>query len=297
MKMKYPQCKRCGEWSPRLAFIGNLSISIFKFFVGISSGSKGLVADAVHSVADATSSLFILIALKIAKKPKDITHPFGHGKIEYISTIMASIFIFVCATTIFIDALSSFKGEVHTIPKNSAIFATIIALIYSYLMYSSNTCAGTQLNSPALVADASESKADALASIAVLAGLIGTKLGFYYADTVAASMVSLFVFHISVEMFLKGVNGLIDVSIDSETMEKIVTLCKRIDGVEDIKSIRSRSMGQRWLIDINIDVDKKQSVLNVHVISEHVRALIMEKIEGVEDVFVHPAPVHKWRIW
>ncbi|KJJ83153.1 magnetosome protein MamB, partial [Candidatus Omnitrophus magneticus] len=85
--------------------------------------------------------------------------------------------------------------------------------------------------------------ADALTSVAVLVGLVGTKLGFNYADIIAALVVSLVVFHISVEMFLGGVNGLIDVSIDTEVIDKIVELCKRVKGVEGIKAIRSRSMG------------------------------------------------------
>ncbi|KJR43883.1 magnetosome protein MamB-1 [Candidatus Magnetoovum chiemensis] len=295
--MRYPECDICGKWSPRLAFIGNLTISLFKFFVGLLSGSKGLVADAVHSVADAVSSLFILIALKIAKKPKDDSHPFGHGKVEYISTISASIFIFVCATTIFLDALHSFKTKTQMMPDNSAILATIIALIYSYVQYSSNKCAAIHLNSPALLADASESKADAITSLAVLAGLVGTKVGLGYADTVAALIVSLFVFHISIEMFLKGVNGLIDVSMDRETIDTIIEICKRLDGVEDVRKIRSRSMGQKWLIDIHIDVNKKLTVLDVHKITNKLRTIIIDKIENVEDVFVKPVPVHKWRMW
>ncbi|MBC8412307.1 cation diffusion facilitator family transporter, partial [bacterium] len=107
--MQYAECESCCKWSPRLAFIGNVVVSIFKFVVGILTGSKGLVADALHSVADAISSLCILVALQISDKPKDKNHPFGHGKVEYVSTLMASVFIFVCASTILFDAMHSFR--------------------------------------------------------------------------------------------------------------------------------------------------------------------------------------------
>ncbi|MBF0592167.1 MAG: cation transporter [Nitrospirae bacterium] len=295
--MKYPECEMCGKWSPRLSFVGNVIISIFKFAVGMLTGSKGLVADGIHSVADALASLFVLIALKISSKPRDKGHPFGHGKIEYISTISASIFIFICATLIFIDALHSFNSGIHHVPENAAIAATILALIFSYLMYSSNTCAGTQLNSPALLADAAESKADSLTSIAVLSGLIGTKIGYAQADTIAAAVVALFVFHISVEMFLKGVNGLIDVSMDKEVITHIVELCMKIQGVEGVKRVRSRCMGQKCAVDVIIDVASRETVLSVHQIAEQIKKAITLNIDEIDEVFVKAQPINKWRFW
>ncbi len=295
--MKYPECEVCGKWSPRLAFIGNSLVSVFKFVVGFSTGSKGLVADALHSVADATSSLFILIALRIAGKPKDECHPFGHGKVEYISTIFASIFIFICATTIFFDALHSFKNGPQDLPDFPAIFATILCLVYSYLMYSSNSCAGEQLNSPALLADASESKADSFASVAVLLGLIGTRLGFVYADIVAAALVSVLVFHISLEMFIKGVNGLIDVSMDKEVLEEIKEISLGVKGIEGVRGLRSRCMGQKCMVDIDVDVARNKTVLETHHIKDQVREAINEKIEGIDEVFIKAYPVGRWRLW
>jgi len=295
--MKYIECERCGKWSPRIAFIGNVSISIFKFIVGMLTGSKGLVADSIHSAADAVSSFFILIALKISGKPRDEGHPFGHGKVEYISPILASVFIFICATMIFLDALHSFKTGPSNIPDNPAILATLLCLLYSYFMYSSTKCAGTQLNSPALLADAAESKADTLASVAVLLGLIGSKLGFLYADTIAATVVAILVFRISVEMFFKGVNGLIDVSMDKEFLEEIKKLCCDIKGVEGVRNLRSRCMGQKCLVDIDIDISKKKTVLEAHQVSEQIKRTIRESIEGIADVHVKAFPVDKWKLW
>ncbi len=295
--MKYDDCKVCGTWSPRFAFIGNVAVAFFKFIVGITSGSKGLVADALHSVADAISSLFILIALKISGKPKDKNHPFGHGKVEYISTLFASIFIFFCATTIFLDALHSFKMGTHKMPGNAAIIATILCLGYSYMMYTSNTCAGTQLNSPALLADAAESKADSLASVAVLMGLIGTKLGFIYSDTIAAVVVALLVFHISIEMFFRGVNGLIDVSMDKDSLDNIRNLCLDIQGIEGVRSLRSRSLGPQSSVDIDLDISQSRTILETYKLTEKVKQAIRDKFETVDQIYVRTHPVRRWRLW
>lgn len=289
--MKYTECLKCGQTSPRWSFFGNTLAALFKVIVGTLTGSKGLVADGVHSAADAMSSLFILVALKVADKPHDDKHPYGYGKIEYFSTICASLFLFAGAGSIFVDALKTFKEGVHDMPGNAALLATVISLCFSYLMYISNTCAGTQLSSPAMLADANESKADSITSVAVLLGLIGAKLGYPNADTIAAVIVSLFIFNMSVEMFLQGINGLIDMAADPDVMEEVVAATLKIEGVSGVRSIKSRRMGQKSWVDLEIAVSEKMSVLEVHGITEKVREAIMTGVDGVSGISVATYPV------
>ncbi len=289
--MKYSECLKCGQTSPKWSFFGNTLAALFKVAVGTITGSKGLVADGVHSAADAMSSLFILIALKVADKPHDDRHPYGYGKIEYISTLCASSFLFVGAGSIFIDALKTFKLSAHEMPGNAALLATVISLGFSYLMYTSNKCAGTQLCSPAMLADANESKADSITSVAVLLGLIGAKCGYPNADTIAAVIVSLFIFNMSVEMFLQGINGLIDVAVEPAVLEEITAVSFKIDGVEGIKSIKTRQMGQKSWVDIEIGISKMKSVFEVHEITKIVRETIMRDIDGISGISVAAYPL------
>ncbi len=289
--MKYEECLKCGQTSPRWSFFGNTLAAIFKVLIGNLTGSKGLVADGVHSAADAMSSLFILVALKVADKPHDEKHPYGYGKIEYISTLCASSFLFVGAGSILIDALRSFKSSTHDMPGNAALLATVISLCFSYLMYDSNKCAGTQLSSPAMLADANESKADSITSVAVLLGLIGAKLGYPDADTVAAVIVSLFIFNMSVEMFLQGINGLIDMAADPETVAEIASATVTVEGVTGVKSIKSRQMGQKKWVDLEIEVSRSKSMLEVHEITQEVRALVLGMVDGISGLSVTTYPV------
>ncbi len=289
--MQYEECIRCAKWAPRISVVGNALVGIFKFVVGMLAGSKGLVADSLHSAADAVSSLFILISLKISGKPRDENHPYGHGKVEYISSLIASLFLFCGATAIFLDALHSFgSGAAREVPDDAAIAATIISLVYSYLMYTSNKCTGTQMESPALLADAAESKADSAASLAVLAGLIGSKMGFVHADTIAALVVSVLVFHMSVEIFLVGVHGLVDVAVDEELVEEIVNVSRAVEGVKGVSDIKTRRMGQKNSVEICIEVANKKSVLEAHGIAGNVKAAIEDRIGNVESVFVRTVP-------
>ena len=163
--------------------------------------------------------------------------------------------------------------------------------MFSYLLYVSNTCAGTQLRSPAMLADASESKADSITSVAVLIGLIGAKLGYPNADTIAAVIVSLFILNMSIEMFLQGVNGLIDISADKVVLDEIVAASLNIEGVTAVKSIKTRRMGQKNWVDIVISISRKKTVLEVHGIAEKVRDAIMNEVAGIRGASVATYPV------
>jgi cation diffusion facilitator family transporter len=270
---------------------------VFKFIVGVLAGSKGLIADSVHSIADAVSSFFVLVALQYADKPKDKRRPFGYGKVEYVSTIFASLFIFICAVIVLINALESIKSGVSKIPGNAAIVATLLSLLFSWIMYSSNTCAGTQLNSPAMLADAAESKADSLTSVAVLLGLIGTKMGFRSADNLAAIVVAIFIFHIGMEMFLSGVHGLIDVAMDQESLDRIRKICMSISGVDGVKSIRTRRMGQKSQVDIDIEVLQSKTVMETHEIATRLKTAVKNNVEGIADIIVRTIPIQKMSLF
>jgi cation diffusion facilitator family transporter len=142
-----------------------------------------------------------------------------------------------------------------------------------------------------MIADANESKADSITSVAVLLGLIGAKLGYPNADTIAAVIVSLFIFNMSIEMFLQGINGLIDMSADSDAREEITAACLNVEGVAGVRSVKTRQMGQKIWVDIEIAVSHNKTVLEVHGITEKVRDAIMSEVNGISGISVATFPI------
>ena len=274
-----------------MSVFANAFAAVFKIFVGTLTNSMGLVADGIHSVGDTLASAFILLALTIANRPKDKGHPYGHGKVEYISTLVAATFLFACASFILYETVQAFTYGVHELPHPAALLATFTVLCFSYLMYRSNVCAGTQIGSPAIIADAYESKADSMSSAAVLVGLIGTELGFIYADALAAGAVALLIYHMSIEMYIQGIHGLIDSSADQETIDEAVRASLAVDGVIDIRSGRTRRMGQRFGIDLVIEVSEKRTVLETHMTAEKVKQAVVDKVKSVSHIRVECYPV------
>jgi cation diffusion facilitator family transporter len=291
--MKYAECARCGKLSPRMSLVVNILAAMFKLSTGMLTGSKGLVADGVHSIADSIASAFILVSLMIAEKPHDKSHPYGYGKVEYISTLLAATFLFIGASVIIVDDVLAVVHGIHETPLNAALLATLVCFLCSYTLYRSNICAGTQIGSPAIIADAYESRADSFSAAAVLVGLIGTKLGFIYADAIAAAFVALLIYHMSMEMFLEGLHGLIDSSPDKRVIDRAVKTSLAVDGVEGIRSVNARRMGQKNWIDLIIDVSEKKTILETHIIAENVKKAIIEKIAKVGGISVNCFPVKK----
>jgi len=289
--LKYPECESCGKWSPRLSVFANAFAAVFKIFVGTLTNSKGLVADGVHSIGDALASAFIVVALTIAKKPQDAKHPYGHGKVEYLSTIFAATFLFVCGSLILFDTVHALAYGIHEVPEPAALLAAVVAVGFSYVMYQSNLCAGTQLRSPAIIADAKESMADGLASVGVLIGLIGTELGFIYADAIAAAAVALVVFHISIEMYLQGIHGLIDSSADQESIDEALDAALAVEGVLGVRSSRARRMGQQFGIDLVIEVADNKTVMDTHMTAERVKQAVAEKVKSASHIRVECYPI------
>lgn len=274
-----------------MSVFANGFAAFFKIFVGTLTNSMGLVADGVHSIGDTFASAIILLALTIANRPRDKEHPYGHGKVEYLSTFVAATVLFICASFILYETVLAFSYGIHEPPQPAALLATFTVLCFSFLMYQSNYCAGTQLGSPAIIADAYESMGDSLSSGAVLIGLIGTELGFIYADALAAGAVALLIYHMSMEMYLQGIHGLIDSSADEKTIREAVKASLTVEGVLGVRSGRTRRMGQKFGIDLMIEVSEKRTVLETHMTAEKVKQAVADKVKSSSHIRVECYPV------
>jgi len=124
-------------------------------------------------------------------------------------------------------------------------------------------------------------------------GLIGTKLGFIYADAIAAAFVALLIYHMSIEMFLQGIHGLIDSSPDKGIIDHAMKTSLAVEGVEGVRSIRARRMGQKNWIDLTIDVSEIKTILETRIIRENVKNAVMEKVEKIGGISVICFPVKK----
>ncbi|MBK3332312.1 cation diffusion facilitator family transporter [Persephonella atlantica] len=271
------------------SLILNSTLTVLKFIFAVFTGSLALMAEAVHSFSDLVASVVSLISVKLSAK-KSSEYPYGLYKLENIASVVISFFLFFAAYEILREAFFS-EREREIQHTELAIIVMIVAMISTFVYSRFELKAAKKLNSPALLADAQHIWADFMSSVVVIAGLIGTYMG-YDLDRYAAAVVSLFVFYSGWEIFSSGMKVLLDVSLEKEEMEKIKKIIYSHPAVVDIKHIRGRVAGSFKFLDIELLLHNF-SLRETHRIVDEIEKKIKEEIPNIDSVFIHYEPVRQ----
>ncbi|MBC8519055.1 MAG: cation transporter [Gammaproteobacteria bacterium] len=283
----YPQARR----ATLIGGVINLLLSIIKMVIGIIGNSQALVADGVHSLSDLISDVMVLYATKHGGKDADDNHPYGHGRIETIITVAVGILLIAVAIGISADAIDRlFHPEQLSSPGIIVLFAALVSILAKEGLYHYTLRVATQIRSNLLRANAWHHRSDALSSIVVLVGVMGTMSGLEYLDAIAAIGVSLMVAKAGVELSRESIEELIDTGLKQEEIDTIKQTIQGVEGVRAMHRLRTRKMGANAIIDVHILVDPKLSVSEGHHIADRVESKLYEQIEDISDVTIHIDP-------
>ncbi|MPW38843.1 cation diffusion facilitator family transporter [Thermococcus sp. 101 C5] len=268
------------------SILGNVLLAILKVFVGFLYSSLALISDGIHSLSDVATSIVGYFGVKIASKPADKTHPFGHSRFESLFAFFIGILLFLVAYEIARDALKRiFSG--HVIEVNSVMLAVVvISIVSKEAMTQYALRVGKKLNNQILVADAYHHRSDALSSVAVLIGLLLQRLGFTYGDALAGLVVALLVGKAAAEIVFRNINYLTGASPPFELCEKIKETALSVEGVVGVHDLRAHYVGTKLHVEMHIEVPPHFTLKEAHDISEEVKRKI-EDLDEVEAAFVH----------
>ncbi|VEN74103.1 putative Magnetosome membrane protein MamB, Co/Zn/Cd cation transporter. Cation diffusion facilitator family [Candidatus Desulfarcum epimagneticum] len=243
--MKHNACKKCIDSVGNVNVIGNVLMIALKGYLGVVGGSKGLIADAIHSCADLLATIVMIIGLKISNRETSREYPYGYGKAEHVVAIVIYIFLFVIAGYIIYEGVLAIIEGREIVPCAIAAWGAVLSIFINELMFRLTHCAGTQANSPAIVAKAWETRTDVYSSIAVVIGIIGARLGFHFMDPLAAVVVGLLIFRTCVEMTREAVLSLMDRIPEGFSVDELQKrIAARIqDIVVDIVDVKVRDLG------------------------------------------------------
>src|SRR5690625_3533009 len=160
-----------------VGIIVNIFLAIIKAIGGIVSGSRAIIADALHSTTDIIDSVVILIAVKIANKPPDEEHPYGHGKAENIASIIVALLLIIVGIEISISSIKVFFGKLPEAPGNLALIILIVSIIIKEILFYYKLWLDQKYRSTALSREAWHHRSDSLSSLAALLGLGLASLG------------------------------------------------------------------------------------------------------------------------
>ena len=154
--------------------------------VGVTSGSKALIADALHSAANIITAFAIILSQKVSSRPADNRFHYGYGKVEFIAAGAISLLIILGAIALIMVSIKHLMQGSRTTPHFSALLMALISIGANEMMFRYMHCAGTQLKSQTILASAWANRADCFSSIAVIIGVVGGSLGFRHMDPIAA---------------------------------------------------------------------------------------------------------------
>src|SRR5699024_1853792 len=280
-----------------IGIIVNIFLAIIKAIGGILSGSRALIADALHSASDIVGSVVVLFAVKIANKPPDKEHPYGHGKAENVASIIVALLLIFVGFEISLSSTKILFGEKPPAPGTIALVILIISIIIKEILFQYKYWLGKKYNSSALISEAWHHRSDSLSSLAALVGvglaIIGEKYEIdllLYGDAIAGIIVSIIVIKVGYELARDSSNVILEQVLSDKEIEKYIDTVLDIDGVKEIDELLARTHGQYVIIDIKLSVDASITVLEGHDIAVFVKNALMETYPEVEDVLVHINP-------
>ena len=223
-----------------------------KLVVGLLTGSLGILSEAVHSILDLAASTFTLFAIRTARKPADKEHPYGHGRAENLAAFTEGIVLLVAAGVIAFEAIRRLaEGGPPVIPAGYAFGLLIATLLIESGRAFVLRRVGRLASSEAMLADATDRVADVLATIGVLVGLLGVRMGLKWADSAAALLVAVIIVRAAGLVAWRSGDILIDRSA-GEAEKQLRAAIQGVNGVREVRSIRVRRSGPNLLGDASI---------------------------------------------
>jgi len=260
-----------GYLEATVSIIGNIIIFLVKLFLGLFINSIALIADSVHSLSDVSTSGVVIFGFRIAKKKPDKEHPYGHGRAEYIATlIIATVLILVGFGFIqqSIERIINLKVIEHGEYAIIISFIVIITAILKELMARYSNIIAKKIKSDVLKADAWHHRSDAISSIGVAIGILGSRYGFPILDPIFGIVVSGIIIYVGINLVRTASDFLIGQSPDQDLMKKIKLIAQKTDNVIGIHDISIHDYGTTKILTLHAEVNSDLNLNEAHKIAD-----------------------------
>jgi cation diffusion facilitator family transporter len=281
---------RYGKFSGAVGVATNFLLFLIKIFTGLIFNSIAITADAVNNLSDSASSIVTLVGFKLAGKPADAEHPYGHARIEYLSGLIVSLSIlalgFQLAQTSFSKILHPQDAEFSFISVAVLIIAILIK-VWQAMFYKK---VGETIGSTAIAATAADSRNDVCATSAILIGMAVTRLTGFNLDGYMGMAVALFIMYSGVKLILATSNPLLGTAPDKELVDEIYSKIMSYDGILGIHDLSVHNYGPaRCFASVHCELSAAQDIMVSHDIIDNIERDFLRE-EGIHMV-IHLDPI------
>lgn len=275
-----------------LAFTSNLVLMVLKLVVGLLTGSIAVFSDAVDSAEDAIASVFVFISIRVASRPADEDHPYGHGKAESIAAAGQAILIASGAAFIMFAAVRRLVDRDFDIETGAGLIAMAVTACVNIVVVLYVSRAARITGSVALKADTRHLWTNVAQAAAVICALTLVALtGHTLFDPIMALMLAVFLLWTASQVFTSALAEIMDMRLPQQE-ERLVEECLRehqASGVRGYHDLRTRKAGRQRYIEFHLLVDPEQSVAAAHTLCDALEETIRERLPGAV-INVHLEP-------
>ncbi|HTB50667.1 MAG TPA: cation diffusion facilitator family transporter [Solirubrobacteraceae bacterium] len=273
-----------------ISVIAAATLVVIKLVVGLLSHSLGVLAEAIHSATDLAAAMLTLFAVRVARRPADREHPYGHGKAEHLSALGEGAILVGASIAIAIESVYRLTGHGPRVETQWYTFAVLLIVIAidATRSYASHQGAH-RYSSAALSANALHFTLDLVGSVAVLLGLLLVRAGYPNADSIAALLVAGLALFSAARLMRRSVHVLMDTASDDVAERKARDAIEAIPGIVSLRRLRMREVAGRHFADIVVGVPSDADLSYGHTIASAVELAIERELPG-SDVVVHIEP-------
>jgi len=251
----------------------------------------------MHSLSDLVTDVIVIVFFRISGAEKDDRHPYGHGKFETFSTFLIALVLFGVGLGIFYGGtskiISVIQGETLHKPEMIAFWAALISIVCKEGLFRYTKIVGKQINSQAIIANAWHHRSDAFSSIGVAIGIAGAIFlsdKWAVLDPIAGVVVSFFIMKTAIKLSLPSIQELMEASLPKETVKKIELLILADSEIISFHKLRSRKIGEAFVIDVHIQLDNTISLVQAHNIAGALSQRIREEFGNKTQINIHTEP-------
>lgn len=276
--------------------VASVALATVKMAAGVLGHSSALIADSVESLADTIGSLVVWQSLRVADRPADREHPYGHGKAEALATLFVGGLLFVAAGVIMLRAVDDIRTP-HEAPAPWTLVVLIAVILVKEALFRLVLKGAAEHASDAAKADAWHHRSDAITSAAAFLGVSIAIAGSRWfdvprlvlADEVAAIIASVIIVITGAKLVRPAFHELLDGSMP-EIAAKVGATAAQVDGVRRIEKVHARKSGRGYHVDMHVQVDRELSISAAHALGGKVRAHVRTVHPDVRDVLIHIEP-------
>ncbi|WP_321332269.1 cation diffusion facilitator family transporter [uncultured Bacteroides sp.] len=278
-----------------VSIIGNAILSVLKMGIGLFAGSLAVLGDGIDSATDVVISIVTLITARIVSRPPNSNYAYGYEKADSVATKVLSFVIFFAGIQMLISTGKSIIfAEPRELPSVIAIYVTILSMFGKLGLAYYQFHQGKLAESSMLIANAKNMRNDVIISSGVLLGLLFTfVLNMPILDSITGLLISIYIIKSSIDIFLESNVVLMDGVKDTSVYKKIFEAVEQVPGASNPHRVRSRQIGNLYMIVLDIEIDGDLTLNEAHDIANEVEQGIKSSIANVYDIVVHLEPQGK----